>query len=77
MPVIGLIPGKTLVMGSNAAETVRLVPRVALGMLTFLGHRTSPIQGMMQLMLFAVFGVLIMGTWWRNRTVPTRQSYNL
>lgn len=59
---VGLITGKTVVMGIGAAETVLLALTLALGTLTFLGHRTSPIQGLMHLMLFAVFGVLIMGT---------------
>jgi len=59
--IVGLITGKTVVLGISAAETVLLLLTIALSTLTFLGHRTSPAQGLMHLMLFAVFGVLIFG----------------
>lgn len=57
--IIGLATGKTVVMGISSAETILLVLTIAVSTLTFLGHRTSPIQGLMHLMLFAVFGVLL------------------
>lgn len=56
---IGLVTGKTVVLGLNAAETVLLVLTVALTTLTFLGLRTSPVQGMMHLALFAVYAVVL------------------
>lgn len=57
--VIGLMTGKTVVMGISSAETILFALTVAATTMTFLGHRTSPIQGLMHLMLFAVFGVLL------------------
>lgn len=57
--IIGLMTGKTVLMGISSAETILFVMTIALSALTFIGHRTSPIQGLMHLMLFAVFGVLL------------------
>lgn len=57
--VVGLVTSKTVVMGISAVETVLLLLTIALSTLTFLGHRTSPIQALMHLMLFGVFGVLL------------------
>lgn len=57
--VIGLIMDKPVVLGLSAPETVLLVLTIAISTITFLGLRTSPIQGMMHLMLFAVFLVLL------------------
>ena len=56
---ISLIMDKAVVLGLNAADTVLLVLTVALTTLTFLGLRTSPVQGMMHLALFAVFALLL------------------
>lgn len=56
---IGLVMGKTVVLGLNASDTVLLVLTVALTTLTFLGVRTSPVQGMMHLALFAVYAVVL------------------
>ncbi len=56
---IGLIMNKAVVLGLNAADTVLLVLTVALTTLTFLGPRTSPMQGMMHLALFVVYAVLL------------------
>jgi len=58
--VIGLIMDKPVVLGLSAPETVLLVLTIAISTITFLGIRTSPIQGMMHLMLFAVFLVLLL-----------------
>ncbi|WAX96923.1 hypothetical protein N7E70_008795 [Aminobacter sp. NyZ550] len=55
--VIGLMTGKTVILGIGAAETTLLMLTVVL---TFLGHRTSPIHAMMHLMLFGVFSVLLL-----------------
>ena len=57
--LVGLVTGKTVMMGISAVETVLLLLTIALSTLTFLGHRTSPIQALMHLMLFGVFGVLL------------------
>ncbi|ODT08695.1 MAG: calcium:proton antiporter [Mesorhizobium sp. SCN 65-20] len=57
--IIGLLTGKTVVMGISPTETVLLFLTIALSTLTFLGHRTSPVQALMHLMLFGVFGVLL------------------
>lgn len=57
--VIGLVTGKPVVMGISGTETLLFAVTLALGMLTFNGQRTSPIQGCMHLMLFVVFGMLL------------------
>lgn len=59
--IVGLITGKTVVFGISATETVLLMLTIALSTLTFLGQRTTPVQGLMHLMLFVVFSVLIFG----------------
>lgn len=56
---IGLVTGKTVTLGLNALDTVLLGITIALSALTFLGLRTSPVQGMMHLTLFAIYGVLL------------------
>lgn len=56
---IGLITDKTVVLGLHAADMVLLVLTLALTTLTFLGVRTSPVQGMMHLTLFALYVVLL------------------
>lgn len=57
---IGLITGKTVVMGISPINMALLALSLLVSTLTFLGQRTSPIQGMVHLLLFAVFGVLLM-----------------
>ncbi|AEC20782.1 calcium/proton antiporter [Pusillimonas sp. T7-7] len=57
--VIGLITGKQVIMGITNADTVLFIITAALSMLTFNGQRTSPIQGVMHLTVFAVFGLLL------------------
>ncbi|MCT9811202.1 calcium:proton antiporter [Acidovorax sp. Be4] len=57
--LIGLLTGKPVVMGISGTETLLFAVTLALGMLSFNGQRTSPIQGYMHLMLFVVFGMLL------------------
>lgn len=57
--VIGLIMDKPVVLGLSRPDTVLLVLTIAISTVTFLGLRTSSIQGMTHLMLFAVFVVLL------------------
>lgn len=57
--VIGLISGKTVTLGLNALDTVLLVITIALSTLTFLGHRTSAVQGSMHLTLFMIYAVFL------------------
>lgn len=57
--VVGLVTGKTVVLGITPTETVLLLLTIGLTALTFLGQRTSAVQGLMHLMLFAVFSVLL------------------
>lgn len=57
--IVGLVTGKTVILGISATETVLLVLTIGLMALTFLGQRTSAVQGALHLALFAVFGVLL------------------
>ena len=57
--IIGLITGKTVLFGMNATETILFVITLLLSVMTFLGKRTTPIVGIMHLVLFAVFILLI------------------
>ncbi|MDM1097743.1 calcium:proton antiporter [Myroides odoratimimus] len=57
--IIGLITGKTVLFGMNSTETILFVITLLLSLMTFLGKRTTPIMGIMHLMLFAVFTLLI------------------
>lgn len=57
--VIGLVTGKQVVMGISGAETLLFAVTAVLTMLSFNGQRTSPIQGLMHLLLFAVYGMLL------------------
>jgi len=57
--VVGLVTGRTVVLGITPTETVLLLLTIGLTALTFLGQRTSAVQGLMHLMLFAVFSVLL------------------
>lgn len=56
---IGLVTGKQVVMGISNAEITLFAITLVLSMLTFNGQRTSPIQGLMHLVLFAVFGLIL------------------
>ncbi|WP_353128032.1 calcium:proton antiporter [Parapedobacter pyrenivorans] len=57
--IIGLITGKTVLFGMTATETILFVITLLLSVMTFLGKRTTPIVGVMHLVLFAVFILLI------------------
>lgn len=57
--LIGVATGQRMAMGLSGTEVVLLVLTVALSMLSFNGQRTSPIQGLMHLTLFAVFGLVL------------------
>lgn len=56
---VGLITGKTVVLGISRTETVLLALTIALTTLTYLGHRTSASQGLLHILLFAVFGLML------------------
>lgn len=58
--LIGLLAGRTVVLGVRPAEALLLILTVALSVLTFSGRRTSALQGLLHLMLFGVFGVLLL-----------------
>lgn len=57
--MIGLITGKQVIMGISNTEIVLFLITALLSILSFGGKRTSPIQGYMHLMVFAVFGLLL------------------
>ncbi len=57
--IIGLVTGKTVLFGLTATETILFVITLLLSVMTFLGKRTTPIVGIMHLVLFAVFILLI------------------
>lgn len=57
--LIGVATGQRMAMGLSGTEVVLLVLTVALAVLSFNGQRTSPIQGLMHLTLFAVFGLVL------------------
>lgn len=56
---IGLLTGKTVTLGLTALDGVLLVLTVVLSTLTFAGLRTSPLQGVMHLILFAIYVVFL------------------
>ncbi len=57
--IVGLITGKSVLFGMTATETILFVVTLLLSVMTFLGKRTTPIVGIMHLVLFAVFILLI------------------
>lgn len=57
--IIGLVMNKTVTMGISGVETVLFLLTVALSGFSFIGQKTSPIQGILHLALFAVFSVLL------------------
>lgn len=56
---VGLVAGKTVVLGISALETVLLALTLLLTLMTYLGQRTSAMQGFMHLTLFGVFTLLL------------------
>lgn len=59
---IGLLTGNPVVLGLDALQTVLLAMTLALGALSFLGQRTSPIQGLVHLALFAFYVIFLFST---------------
>ncbi|MGM1430320.1 calcium:proton antiporter [Sphingobacterium lactis] len=57
--IIGLIAGKTVLFGLTASETILFIITLILSFLTFNGRRTTAIAGVMHLLLFAVFVMLL------------------
>ncbi|PUB26324.1 Ca2+:H+ antiporter [Elizabethkingia sp. YR214] len=57
--IIGLIMGKTVLFGMSPTETILFIITLLLSVMTFLGKRTTPMVGVMHLVLFAVFIMLI------------------
>ncbi|MBD9390651.1 calcium:proton antiporter [Agrobacterium sp. AGB01] len=56
---VGLLTGKTVILGISAVETVLFALTIGLTALTYLGHRTSATQGLLHILLFAVFGLML------------------
>jgi len=56
---IGLISGKTVQLGLSPTETLLFMVTLVLSMITFMGKRTSPFLGIMHLLLFVLFIVLV------------------
>ena len=57
--IVGAVTGKPVVMGLSAMDTALFALTLAVHMLTLIGHRTTPIQGLMHLTLFAVYAILL------------------
>lgn len=57
--LIGLATGKQVIMGLTNTEITLFIATMVLSMLSFNGQRTSPIQGLMHLVLFAVFALIV------------------
>lgn len=56
---VGLVTGKTVVFGISPTETVLFALTVGLTAMTYLGRRTSITQGLLHLMVFAVFTLML------------------
>lgn len=56
---VGLVTGKTVVFGISPTETVLFALTVGLTAMTYLGRRTSITQGLLHLMVFAVFALML------------------
>lgn len=56
---IGLLTGQPVVLGLNVVDTILLVITMSLSIMTFLGLRSSPVQGMTHLALFAIYMMLL------------------
>lgn len=57
--IIGMISGKTVLFGLSASETLLFIITLLLSLMTFSGRKTTPFVGIMHLILFAVFFLLI------------------
>ncbi len=56
---IAMLTGKTLVLGISPIETLLLALTIAVSALSFRGQRTSMVQGLIHIMLFALFSILL------------------
>jgi len=56
---IGFITDQTIVLGLDAADTTLLVLTLAVGMLTFASARTNVLLGVVHLLLFFAYLMLI------------------
>lgn len=57
--IIGLVTGKVVLLGLTSTEIVLFFITLLLSLMTFLGKRTTPMVGIMHLVLFAIFIMLI------------------
>lgn len=57
--IIGMLTGKTVLFGLSPTEMILFMITILLSLITFQGKRTTPIMGVMHLILFAVFIMLI------------------
>ena len=57
--VVGLATGKTVLFGMSSVEMLLFFVTLVLSLMSFLGKRTTPILGVIHIMLFAVFVMLI------------------
>ena len=57
--ILGLVTGQTATMGLASLEVVLLIITVLLSTLTFLGLRTSPVHGIVNLALFAIYALFL------------------
>lgn len=57
--ILGLITGKSVLFGVTSTETLLFILTLLLSLTTFSGKRTTPMVGIMHLVLFAIFIMLI------------------
>jgi Ca2+:H+ antiporter len=57
--IVGALTGKAVIMGLAPMHVALFALTIAVHMLTLIGHRTTPIQGMMHLTLFAVYVIVL------------------
>lgn len=57
--IIGLLTRQTVMFGLSPTETILFVITLLLSLMSYLGKRTTPMVGIMHLVLFAVFILLI------------------
>lgn len=57
--IIGILTNKTVLFGLTSTETLLFVLTSMLSLVSFLGKRTTPILGIIHLVLFAMFILLV------------------
>ena len=57
--IIGLVTRQTVTLGLRPLDMLLLILTALLGTLSFLGLRTSPVQGVMHLTLFVIYAFLL------------------